>query len=605
MSVHAPKSWDLYGSDTGPKPHIESVTSNYMSSGYDMSYFSNIVYPSNNEEVFENIFSETEFNTENQISKSFVRDNGLSTTTSVIDSRFAVGLQDFVIACYVTWDQMVATGGYNRGILSSIESGGGNGIGFSLFSDKICFWVGYGSVNTTVYSNITPEIGRVYHLIGIRRSGTLYFYIDGNLVGSGSGNFSIDKTKMVLYRDYANYDGFSGASKMKLYGLYFKQETRFITTPLTIRYASTLAQIISASSEYSTAYSAYKGITTTKNEYWSSSAVGIVEIRSGSQYLSMETVDAKIVRGYKITCYTASSAPKSWNILSSDDGVSWDVIDSRSNELDWYGGEERFYKIPYDNVVSSRFYRIQILDVVGDSYVSLKIFMDTSNWKLLDSVRNQGVWSVDEVRYFTPDLKTPCRWFMFNILESDKLGSYMLIKNIDLLKKSDVFDSIVPPVPSKLVTIGSANFSSLYNVFDDNETNYWVGSYPSGENHLPLYINLDGSNILNILEVGVSSSFRPTNILVYGSNDGYEYTQIGGQTLPYNLGYVNNELVVDMSSNTKQYSRYLLKFFGDPTDIRISRVVMKSVSIGSESGMKILTEVHPNDKIIMKYIGKS
>lgn len=240
-SVHAPKSWDMYGSDTGPTPHIEYATSNYMPAGYDMSYFSQVVYPNNTVEVFENVFSETEFNTLNQIPKTFARTDGLTTTTSIIDSRFAVGTQDFVISCYVTWDQMILTGGYNRGILSSVESGGGNGIGFSLFSDKICFWVGYGSVNTTVYSNIVPELGKVYQLTGIRRSGTLYFYIDGNLVGSGVADYSVDRTKMVLYRDYANYDGFSGASKMKLYGLYFKQETRFVDNPFSVTYASTLA----------------------------------------------------------------------------------------------------------------------------------------------------------------------------------------------------------------------------------------------------------------------------------------------------------------------------------------------------------------------------
>lgn len=319
----------------------------------------------------------------------------------------------------------------------------------------------------------------------------------------------------------------------------------------------------------------------------------------------METVGEQTVRGYKIRCSVVYSTPTAWNLLSSDDGVVWDIIDSRSNELDWYVEEERFYKIQDSNVAARRFYRIQILDVVGDTHISLKLFLDTSDWKLLDSVRNQEIWSVNEVRYFTPDVKIPCRWFMFNILDSDKLGSYMLIKNIDLLKKSDVFDSIVPPIPSKLVTIGSANFSSLYNVFDSNQTNYWVGSYPSGETHLPLYINLDGSSVLNLLEVKTPSTYRPTNILVFGSNDGYEYNLIGGQTLSYNLGYIDDEVLIDMSSNVTHYSRYLLKFFGDPTDIRISRIVMKSVATGSESGMKILTEVHPNDKIIMKYIGKS
>ncbi|NEW08426.1 hypothetical protein GK047_20725 [Paenibacillus sp. SYP-B3998] len=74
-----------------------------------------------------------------------------------------------------------------------------------------------------------------------------------------------------------------------------------------------------------------------------------------------------IVTRYEVTskdheAYTSQS-PKSWVLEGSDNGISWDVLDTQTNVSNWARREKRSFKIP--NITDYKMYQVRVTQTFG------------------------------------------------------------------------------------------------------------------------------------------------------------------------------------------------------------------------------------------------
>lgn len=597
-SVYAPKSWRLFASDEGFINHVPATTKYNTYIDFETSQFNQTISV-----VDENItltleeLNSPSFNLENYNPKIFDRTNNTTKFLYVESSEFTVGTGDIFFSCYVEFQSSPLNGDVFSFRTSSIR-------GLSVLVDssqRFIARIGDGSTYITITDPESIEVGRKYHLTLYRKSGVVYFYVNGNLIGSPANTYNFSGNGLALFSNYYNVQNTVSSNEIRIWGCYFSR-TAPSTHPSTFRVNYGVGYFISSSSKYSTSYDAIKSFTGIETNYWASAAGDPLG------WIGIEKTEPFVVRSYYIKtggASIASSYPKSWVLESSNDGLTWVQLDTQINNFFIHHNEEKFFMI--ENETPYMFYRIRVIENAGASYTTFRVKFSPSIWEEISKVENEMSWVVNEVRYFSASPSKPYRFYQLVIDDTERLGSYMLIKNIQIYDKTENYSLALPPPKNKIVVVGQGNFTSAYNLFDSDSGNYWVGSYPDTTTYLPLYVNLDSSSVVNSVYVKSPNS-SVSWIEVFGSSDGIIYKNLSTyKQSSYNMSVTPNGCQVNLVENTELYSRYLFKIYSTtPTDIRISDIEMNNVSISNDVGIKLnIDNILPSDKIVMKYIGKS
>ena len=129
--------------------------------------------------------------------------------------------------------------------------------------------------------------------------------------------------------------------------------------------------VITSSGEYSAEYAAYKAFdgvaahNINNQQSWATSG--------SSGWLQAELSGSVQVWKYSLTGINDTSrAPKDWEILASDDGVNYTVIDTQSGVTGWGAYETREFQI--NDTGSYRFFKINLLDNNGNGYTGFDGF---------------------------------------------------------------------------------------------------------------------------------------------------------------------------------------------------------------------------------------
>ena len=151
---------------------------------------------------------------------------------------------------------------------------------------------------------------------------------------------------------------------------------------------------------------------------------------------------------YSITGIDAGSrAPKNWELLGSNDGTTFDVIDTQSDETNWSPYETRLYQL--DEVASYQYYRINILQNNGDNYQGFDGFQ-------LFALSEASALSVDENSQVTLDV-------VANDTDKDQGDSLSLVSADVVNHRGEVVvdQGTVTIVDNKLVYNAALAFESL------------------------------------------------------------------------------------------------------------------------------------------------
>ena len=597
-TVYAPKSWRLFASDEGFVNHVPATTKYNTYVDFDTTQFTQTVSVVNDNITLSlEELNSPSFNLENYNSKLFDRTNNTTKLVYVESSEFTVGAGDIFFSCYVEFQSSPLNGEVFTFRTSSIR-------GLSVLVDssqRFIARIGDGSTYITITDPESIEVGRKYHLTLYRKSGVVYFYVNGNLIGSSTNTYNFSGNGLALFSNYYNVQSTVSSNEIRIWGCYFSR-TAPSTHPSTFRVNYGVGYFISSSSNYSTSYDAIKSFTGVETNYWASAAGNPLG------WIGVEKTEPFVVRSYYIKTGGASIAlssyPKSWTLESSNDGLTWVQLDTQINNFFIHHSEEKFFMI--ENETPYMFYRIRVIENAGASYTTFRVKFSPSIWEEISKVENEMSWVINEVRYFSAYPSKPYRFYQLVIDDAEDIGSYMLIKNLQIYDKTENYALVLPPPKNKIVVVGQGNFVSAYNLFDSDSSNYWIGSYPDTTTYLPLYVNLDSSSVVNSVYIKSPNS-SISWIEVFGSSDGVIYRSLSTfKQSSYNMSVTPNGCQVNLGANTESYSRYLFKIYSTtPTDIRISGIEMNNVSISNDVGIKLnIDNILPSDKIVMKYIGR-
>ncbi len=178
----------------------------------------------------------------------------------------------------------------------------------------------------------------------------------------------------LLYIDRNVSDGtITRGSELGIHGLgpqegYIK--TPIDSTPLMTSNSAPYGAA-SASSEVAGTYLAWKAFDGTNPPTDADSgwvATGI------TGWLRYQFPAAQVAKRYTVTNRNAGAltrAPKAWTFEGSNNGTTWDVLDTRTNQTDWAGGTVITKSFDLANTTAYLYYRINITESNDATYVGL------------------------------------------------------------------------------------------------------------------------------------------------------------------------------------------------------------------------------------------
>ncbi|MGW8958627.1 discoidin domain-containing protein [Paenibacillus sp. NPDC055715] len=120
--------------------------------------------------------------------------------------------------------------------------------------------------------------------------------------------------------------------------------------------------VASASNEYSYAYRSFDGDFATISSAWGSD--------ENTAWLRYDFPKPEVIEQYVIYPQTTATdrSPKDWTFEGSNDGVTWNVLDTQSNITGWVDSTPK--KFTFSNSNSYKDYRINITANNGSQYIS-------------------------------------------------------------------------------------------------------------------------------------------------------------------------------------------------------------------------------------------
>jgi Concanavalin A-like lectin/glucanases superfamily len=129
-----------------------------------------------------------------------------------------------------------------------------------------------------------------------------------------------------------------------------------------------------ASSEFSGTYAAVNATDRAYTNYWVANAsTGWLRVRLAAPY---------VATGYRIisNINEPNRAPKTWTFEGSNDTLSWDVLDTRTNVPAWAGVNQfELRQFTFTNAVAYEYYRLNVSVNHGDAYLALmEMYLDAA-----------------------------------------------------------------------------------------------------------------------------------------------------------------------------------------------------------------------------------
>lgn len=118
--------------------------------------------------------------------------------------------------------------------------------------------------------------------------------------------------------------------------------------------------VTSSSGVYSTNY-AWNAFDRAPATSWATSTL--------PAYLQVKLRQAYTIRSYTLTPTVATEAPKEWQLLGSNDGSSWTVVDYQINQTGWTAQVKRTFTV--GNPGNYQYYRVAITSNNGSSYTDI------------------------------------------------------------------------------------------------------------------------------------------------------------------------------------------------------------------------------------------
>lgn len=197
--------------------------------------------------------------------------------------------------------------------------------------------------------------------ITVNFGATSFSYLPSNLP---EGTYSYDGSKNLT--PYNKILLLSGEKTYSLKSEEIKHETKMTSNILPAPY------VASASSQYSTTlipFRAFNGINTDANSWATinNTKTGWIQIDYGLGNEKLANV--VYITNRNNTADFATSAPKDFNILGSNDGIKFDKIAEIKNQTNWIQNETRKFRIIAPK--HYRYYRLEILSNNGATYTAI------------------------------------------------------------------------------------------------------------------------------------------------------------------------------------------------------------------------------------------
>ncbi|MCY4045266.1 MAG: VCBS domain-containing protein [Cellvibrionales bacterium] len=205
--------------------------------------------------------------------------------------------------------------------------------------------------------------------------------------------------------------------------------------------------VVTASNQHSSSYQAYMAMDGIQADVLKNSRSWAART-SQEAWLQVDLGDQTNVLEYSLTGINIGSrAPKEWQLLGSDDGQNFVVLDTQSDQTNWSPYETRLYQL--SEVASFQYYRIHILKNNGNGYQGLDGFQ-------LFSLSESSALSVDENSQLTLDV-------LANATDKDQGDTLSLVSADVVDYRGEVVDGrgVVTIVDDKLVYHAASVFESL------------------------------------------------------------------------------------------------------------------------------------------------
>lgn len=187
------------------------------------------------------------------------------------------------------------------------------------------------------------------------------------------------------------------------------------------------AGYVAASSNATAGFSAFNAFDTDPSTKWKNP--------DKSGWISLQFPSSHVVVGYSIQAGTAASttdpndvaslnAPKSWTWEGSNDGSTWNVIDSQFAQSSWSSNETRFYRVT--NTTAYLYYRLNVVNNNGGSNVEISTIAMLEEPTLApaitltalgtDGINNGAGFMANDVGRFITLLGSDATWHPFQIV---------------------------------------------------------------------------------------------------------------------------------------------------------------------------------------------
>lgn len=180
----------------------------------------------------------------------------------------------------------------------------------------------------------------------------------------------------------------------------------------------------SASSEYSTTYSAWKAMDRLDGSYWRSTSAGKLNCWLQYTFPSAKTITKYTITGSTVTTYS----PKAW-VFQGYNGATWDTLDNRSGITSWTSNEKKEYT--FTNATAYTQYRIYITEQNGGTYTGL------AEIEMMESVPQVTNVNVASINLQTEIVSSQAKISSLN-LQTEVTTNLVLISSLNLQVEFDL-----------------------------------------------------------------------------------------------------------------------------------------------------------------------
>lgn len=209
-----------------------------------------------------------------------------------------------------------------------------------------------------------------------------------------TGKLDAGRYKITAKADYISMDEWYVENQQHNKILISSTNKYYSITPTTISNTNSIpvmtsntmpSGVASSSTDYSTAYQAWKafnGTTVDAGDCW----VTANNILTGWLQYKFDT--PKNIEQYAVISRNSANRGdlKTWTFEGSNDGVSWETLDTRNNESAWNANEKREYEVKV-KFGSYMYYRINVTEttLVSATYLSIGelLFYETSTPEMI------------------------------------------------------------------------------------------------------------------------------------------------------------------------------------------------------------------------------